>query len=732
MTEQEINIVYRGICKNLTERKLKPAFDLLGKFIQSSGYSTVMDEYQNLEETYKLMLKYTVEGIKDPERQKIYRKLVLSVFELSDKVFEYSRQKWSSSVEYEKKRSYREDLQSSLNERLIKLRKYFTLQDNDTSLSAKKQQKMRELFYFLWFSDKMALEDTTGWRDFINDSTLPPYVCSFLLSSLSLSLQRYFDVNKFNMLFDAYNVHDPEISQRALVSLLLAIYKYDGRMPFYSSLIDRLNILNENVKFKQDLERIILQIIRSKETEKLQQRIRDEILPEMIKLSPNLKNKINFDSLMEEGLGEDKNPDWQEILKDSPGLLNKMEEFSELQMKGADVFMGSFAMLKSFPFFSELSNWFLPFYIENPDIARALDFDSSENRPLMDSIAKAPILCNSDKYSFCFSIQMMPKETKNFMAHGMNAEMDQLKEIKDDEAMLNPASRLEAISNQYIQDLYRFYKLYPRKTDFEDIFSWRFDFHNKIALGGILKEDIKVLRNIAEYYFAKDQFHEAAEIFSYLLDQEKTGELYQKLAFSYQNQGDFKLALDNYLKAELFDINRLWNLKKVALCYRNLKQADKALEYFKEVEKMDPDSLSNQLNIGHCYLELNEFDEALKCYFKIEYLSPGNKKVLRPIAWCSFLTGKKDQAEKYLQRLMDDQPQKHDLMNMGHVQWSLGKRKEAIVFYQLSISKIGFSESEFLEVFEEDLPHLINQGVDQDDVPIMLDQLRYFIGKSEP
>jgi hypothetical protein len=66
-------------------------------------------------------------------------------------------------------------------------------------------------------------------------------------------------------------------------------------------------------------------------------------------------------------------------------------------------------------------------------------------------------------------------------------------------------------------------------------------------------------------------------------------------------------------------------------------------------------------------------------------------------------------------------------MNMGHVQWSLGNRKKALEFYRKSISKEGFSETEFLEVFDEDLPHLLNQGVDSDDVPIMLDQLRYFL-----
>src|SRR5690606_14872142 len=174
----------------------------------------------------------------------------------------------------------------------------------------------------------------------------------------------------------------------------------------------------------------------------------------------------------------------------------------------------------------------------------------------------------------------------------------------------------------------------------------RFDFHNKQALGEILKEDRKVLRNIAEYYFAKNYFDEAAELFGLLLEQEKSGEMYQKLAYCHQKSGDFEKALDGYLKAELYDINRLWNLKKIALCYRNLKQPGKALEYYREAEIIDSEDLNNQLNIGHSLLELDEYDEALKCYFKVEYLSPVNKNVCCIYAWCSFLTCKKEQSEK--------------------------------------------------------------------------------------
>ncbi|QGY42579.1 tetratricopeptide repeat protein [Maribellus comscasis] len=740
MKEKELKYKYLEICENLAGRKLKPAFDLLGKLIHENGLVQFSDEYRTLEETYHYMLKYTVEGIQDPERQKIYRKLIVSVYELADKLNEALKMKFSSSVEYEKKRVFKENYINDFSKELSALEDFYVdkelkslIEEGEIKISDEKadarnhQQKMVQLFYHFWFRDEYSNEEINFLRKFFSNEQISESYKAFVISSVLLSLQRYFSPEKFELFFELYESEQNEISQRALIALLINFFRYDSRMQYYPALVGRLKILNEDPSFKRNLEQAVLQLVRSRETEKIQQKIKDEIIPEMIKISPNLKDKINLDSLMDDSISDDKNPEWEEIFKESPGLMDKMEEFSELQMEGADVFIGSFSMLKLFPFFNEISNWFIPFFSENPQISQDINLDDELNRKFVETINSAPILCNSDKYSFCFSIQNLPVENREFMAQGMKAEMDQFNEIGKDEEMTAPGKQAGFISNQYVQDLYRFYKLHPRKEGFEDIFSWRFDFHNSETIGEILKEDVKILRNIAEYYFGKNYFDEAVEIYNYLLTIEKGGEIYQKIAFCYQKMGMFRKALDNYQKAELYELNKLWNYKKIALCYRNLKQPASALEYYREAEKIDPENLNIQLSIGHCLLELGEFEEALKCYFKVEYLSPGNKKVWRPIGWCSFVSGKKQQAEKYFQKLIDDEPNKHDLMNMGHVQWSLGSRRKALDFYKKSVEKNDFTEQEFFDVFEEDYHHLVDQGVNQEDVPIMLDQLRYFI-----
>ena len=514
MTDNELKSKYAEICSSLSARRLKPAFDLLGNLISENGLGNYSDEHRTLEETYHNMLRYTVEGVTDPERQKIYRKLIVSVFELADSVNESLRMKFSPSVEYVKKRSFKDSFITDVGNFQVKLENLYlhgtktgdiktrlegpSSPKGDTFLEDAREvrQSIQRIFYHIWFTDKMSPEESKQWTTFLENSKLPVPYRSFLVTSVMLSLQRFFDPRKFAFLFDTCTSKEPGISQRALVGLMISLYRYDFRMLFYPEIAGRLKILSENPGFRRQLEAIIIQFIRSKGTEKLQQRIREEILPEMIKISPNLKDKINLDSLMEEGLSEDKNPDWEDIFRDSPGLLNKMEEFSEMQMKGDDVFMGSFSMLKSFPFFNEVGNWFIPFFPENPDIAETLDTEQQAIRGILEAIEQAPILCNSDKYSFCLSIPRLPKENLSFMTQAMQAEMEQVKELTDDEALLDPGHKSEFISNQYIQDLYRFYKLFPRKADFDDIFNWRLDFHNTQVLG----ENIKGrLENAPEY-----------------------------------------------------------------------------------------------------------------------------------------------------------------------------------------------------------------------------------------
>jgi len=741
--ESEIKNSHDTICQLLSDRKLKPAFDLIEKLITTNGLGEFSDQQLDLEQNYRFMLKYTVEGITDPERQKIYQHILLSSFELADLCADSLKMKFSTSLEYQKKRGFARLTLDHITEYFEQLES-FHLENELRSLienpvpdnkhepeEEKHHQKLINLFYHYWFKNKLTAEEISAFVNFLQNQHIPNHEKAFLVTSVTLGQLLFFDEHKIMLLFEGYETDQEEVNQRALTGLLLSLYHYDQRIFLFPAITARMAMLNEKSSFRHHLEKILLQLIGSKETEKIQKKLQDEILPEMMKLSPNLRNKLSLEAMLGDALNEDKNPEWRDIFKDSPGFMDKMEELSEMQLKGADIFMTSFANLKTFPFFSELTNWFIPFFPKHPQLMRSSSpEDLQDNQRLFDLLLKTPVLCNSDKYSFCFSMQTIPADYKKMMFDSLSAEFDQLIEAEGEDDLIARDKKAEAVSGQYIRDLYRFFKLHPQREGFEDIFSWAFDFHNKTVFRDLLHEDSQLLRNIAEFYFAKNYYQDAASIYEMLMQEHEDAEVIQKLAYCYQKMDLYELALSFYLKADLFDKNRIWNHKKIALCYRHLKKPDLALEYYLHAVALEPENLGIHISIGHCRMELKQYDEALKSYFKVEYLSPGNKKIWRPIGWCSLLVGKKQQSEQYFRKLVEDAPNKFDLMNMGHVQWCLGKRKIALDYYMQSINDAEMSEQEFMEAFHEDLEHLLRQGVDADDVPIMLDQLRYSLEKS--
>ncbi len=68
-------------------------------------------------------------------------------------------------------------------------------------------------------------------------------------------------------------------------------------------------------------------------------------------------------------------------------------------------------------------------------------------------------------------------------------------------------------------------------------------------------------------------------------------------------------------------------------------------------------------------------------------------------------------------------------MNSGHVEWCLNKRKNAIDLYMESINQDDNDLNAFLIGFEEDKPHLIKNGVKPEEIPFMIDYLKYMLEK---
>jgi len=98
--------------------------------------------------------------------------------------------------------------------------------------------------------------------------------------------------------------------------------------------------------------------------------------------------------------------------------------------------------------------------------------------------------------------------------------------------------------------------------------------------------------------------------------------------------------------------------------------------------------------------------------------------ILRPIAWCSFVLGKFENAQKYYGKLRDEnKADKFDFLNMGHVEWCTNNTESAIKFYKKAYSLGKNDNKSFKQDFSEDIPYLIGHGVPELEIGLMIDYL---------
>ena len=730
MTVTEINSLYARIFRYLYEMRIKDAITDLGYLIQQNGFGPAYDELVQQETTYRFLLRYRLEGVEDKEREIVLLKLKRTLCELADSAYRQWLAVNSGQWYYSRLRAARaaKNLQELMQE-LGELDSDYTLtllkQDEVQrkaeilQLNSQREQLVGMLFQNILLSDSWSDQELKLIQEAFTH-LLYPHERALLVSALLLSLQFLFDEKKFLFLLDLCEQEDVEVNRRALTVVMLLFDMYDQRMQWYPAISSRLAALLEDEARQTALLSVFIQLARTKDVETISRRMREEFLPEMNKLGSSIQQKLTES----QEFGEELNPDWKELFEDA-SLSEKMQEFSEMQTEGVDVYMSTFSNLKFYPFFKEIHNWFLPFYSEHSQVAELFKQDSLQGVNVTKLVTSSDFLCSSDKYSFCFNLAQVPESYRSQMAANFGSETEAYKEMQKMEQSGNQRLKTESVSNRYIQDLYRFYKLFSHKKDFRDIFAGSLDFYAVSGISPYLEQE-EIMLKIALVYFKTKHYAQALKLFDRLLELKAVdADLYRKKAYCHQQLQEYATALQAYLKADLLQADNLWTLKRIAACYRQLKNNEEALVYYRRAEKLDPENYVLSMNIGHCLMDLQRYNEALKSYYKAEFISGESPRTWRPLVWCALLCKKYDQADKYIQKLLAHKPLMVDFLNAGHLEWLQGSALKAIQMYKKGIRLTHTAQSEFFELFEKDLPVLLEQGINRADIPVVRDGLLY-------
>jgi hypothetical protein len=509
--------MYEGIediYRLLDAGRLKEALTQLQGISAQTNRWELRNQIESTLTAYGYMLQYAQQGMDDPNRKLFYQQTLRSAYELTDATNIALLALKKSGSYFDRIRTFTLQPAKAYSELEMQLETF--TEDVTTAPLLYHEEKRRqaemgkihqahesalsELFYKTWttpfWTDNEAREATSLLQSMLvstNDLAV-------MVSAITLSLLRVFDAKKFHFLLEAYKHENLQVSQRALVGMVICMTKHERRIPLYPEVTSRLSLLCEEEGFQKNLHTIQMQLLITRETTKIDKKMREEIIPEMIKNSKQLNDpKFRFDESEEP---EDRNPEWEEWM-DKSGMNDKIKELGEWQMAGADVYMSSFAQLKHYPFFHEIPHWFYPFDLSLPMLSPLeKEFNHSAFSPLK-LIVHSDYFCNSDKYSFALAILEMPKSMRDMSMQQMEDQARMNEEQRDKlEALMKQKKEAKGISRQYIQDLYRFFKLWKRQEE-EDIFQWKFNLWENPLFGEALQAP-DFTKEMADYLLQKE------------------------------------------------------------------------------------------------------------------------------------------------------------------------------------------------------------------------------------
>lgn len=725
MNEQSIQDQYRYIINLLRQQRLKEAQSQLEAFLWNSSDRVLRGRLEQMQTSYQYLLQYLRQGTDDPERRRLYRQIWAGTWEIADRA-RLSLMDETSMHYYHlaRKRTPARDmaaLQRVSEAYPDELAVCRLMPDNEglDGVLQRHEDAVRELFLLTWCNSDWSAEEREQADRMLKSETVYVNDLCVMVSAVMLSLTECFDSRKFAWLTEAATHADAQVSQRALVGIVIVLMIHAARLHLYPELTAHLSLLDEDGKFGKELNRVYIELLRCRETEKIDRKMREEIIPEVMKNVNKMRNmKFGFEENPDEN---DRNPDWEQAI-DAPELGDKLREMNELQMEGADVYMGTFAQLKNYPFFKEACNWFYPFDLSHSCIVKEFGLKPTELNVILPFVLRSGFFCNSDKYSLCLTIAHIPKAQRDQIFVQLSAQAaDESQETKEFVSALHlHAQRPEIICNQYIHDLYRFYKLNPRRSEFRDIFKEEIALHRIPVLREMLCKP-KLLKQVADYQFVKEHPAEALPLYQELIAMnEADADTFQKAGYCLQKEKRYREAIDAYLKADLLHPDNIWTIRHLATCHRLTKEFCSALEYYKKIEEIQPENHQILFYAGSCLAGMERYDEALQYFFKLDFVENDCVKAWRAIGWCLFICGKREQAMKYYEKILALEPTAADYLNAGHVAWTSGDIDRAAGLYTEAAAKCESREM-FREMLLKDKDLLLKQGIDEETIPLILD-----------
>lgn len=718
----------KEIFTHLKERNLSAAITDLEAFLAVHPHQVNSDRLHALRTDYQLMADYWKRGFKDPQLPSLYQVLLQRMYVLCTNIskrYGIEHSSFLSSIYLRlhmtardwSPQNLREELETFVSEMaLLDLEPENKREARRQELCRQHQHQMNVLFDYIFTSDIWTDGVAGAMEEMLLSPTVDTNDQQMMVSAVMLSLLEHFDMAKFRTLIHVYEqATDEQVRQRALVGWVLAI---DSELAasIYPEQMQLVEKLLENEHCCQELVELQKQIIFCINAEQDTQTIQKEIMPDLLKNQQFRMTRNGIEEVEEDPMEDILHPGEQERKLEQ--VEESFQRMLNMQKQGSDIYFGGFSQMKRFSFFNELSNWFVPFYIHHPAVSEVLG-KTGQNRFLQTMMEKGPF-CNSDKYSFTFAFQQVvdriPPNMREMLERG---------EASINEMAVEELNRPTYIRRIYLQDMYRFFRLFPQRMEFVNPFG-RDGFRYLFFADPIFSETHlePSFNEITAFLLKQKRTREAACLLANYGEARRDFQFWTMAGFLTQHQPKGLKApiqgyddLQCYAKALELQPGHERALVGYAKALFSRGRYAEALDTYNQLMTIRPEKNIYRLNRAVSMTNLGQYTEALKDLYRLNYESPEDQNVSRVLAWTLVCEGKYEAAEKIYTQLLAGDVLADDLLNYGYCLWFCGHIDEAADCFHRFLKETGATPQYILQN-EADL--LKEKGITEPEQQLML------------
>ena len=553
------------------------------------------------------------------------------------------------------------------------------------------QKKYRQqMFLYVLTELRFSGGDIQELEDLLLTPTVDNIDQRMIISALTINGLMVFDPLKLRLLVNVYTKsEDIPVKQYALVGWALTLPRYPYSCDSQTTQIVR-DLVDNDATVREELAQLQIQLAYCQSADRDSRNFQETIMPDIMKAS-NMR-------FTDKGLEMQEDDPMDDILgrstteKKMEEVESRMRSYMDKRSQGMDLFFQGFKHMKRYPFFSDISNWLVPFYYEHPDIAPALH--QMGGNGILHLMLDAP-MCDNDKYSFVFAfLSIMNKVPKDII--------EQMQQTAPPEnAYRDWMSDPAILRRNYLQSLYRFFQLFPYSESFVSPFcdteevempyldppSWLI-VANKTLMETRFDDNII---DLLKYFLRKKDFGAVQFILDEYNDCDDSFDLcYVRTLFYADSLPDFE---DEFLH----NIEYCLKVKPDSITLRKLyakwlyscEKFQEAKTLFGKLMEEKDGNRNYMFSYALCCHKLGDYDEAKKVLFRLAYEHPDDREVGILLASTLFLDGKTEDAFKRVDKLsaddLDEKVKKELTVVRSLSLLALNRREEAAMCYASSI-----------------------------------------------